>query len=157
MRRGSSPGMLFTPTLLARWLQQLLSCVNHPSWDGSWVLTCFISDYTAAFYSNSPMSSLSSMIPAPSWSLYAAMKSSSRLLYGSFAIEHPSITFSLVMQSTSKGDFRSSPCVLLGLAADCIRAIPRNLNPYIYSTSFSRYVEVYHARLACSHTSPGCD
>ena len=41
--------MLFTPMLLAHWLQ-LLSCVNHPSWDGSRVLTCFISDSTAAFY-----------------------------------------------------------------------------------------------------------
>lgn len=54
------------------------------------------------------MSSLASVIPAPTRSIYAATKSSSLLLYQSLSIEHPSITFSLVMPSTIKGDFRSS-------------------------------------------------
>jgi short-subunit dehydrogenase len=54
------------------------------------------------------MSSLASVIPAPTRSLYAASKSSALLLYESLAIEHPSITFSLMMPSTIKGDFRSS-------------------------------------------------
>ena len=145
--------MLFTPMLLAHWLQQLLSCVNHPSWDGSRVLTCFISDSTSAFYLE--LTHVISILrhprthPVP----LCGKKSSSRLLYESFAIGHSSITLSFVMPSTRKGDFRSPPGVFLGVAVDCIRAIPRNLSPHILPISFPHYVEVYHVKLVCSDTN----
>jgi len=54
------------------------------------------------------VSSLASVIPAPTRSLYASSKSSSLLLYQSLAIEHPGITFTFVMPSTVEGDFRAS-------------------------------------------------
>lgn len=54
------------------------------------------------------VSSLASVIAAPTRALYASTKSASLLLYQSLAIEHPGITFSLIMPSTVEGDFRAS-------------------------------------------------
>ena len=83
-----------------------------PSITQVWVLNRLVQIPLLLSTSNSPsmllMSSLASVIPAPTRSLYAATKSSSLLLYESLAIEHPSITFSLMIPSTIKGDFRST-------------------------------------------------
>lgn len=54
------------------------------------------------------LSSLASVIPAPTRSIYASSKSSSLLLYQALAVEHPSIAFTFVMPSTVEGDFRAS-------------------------------------------------
>ncbi|KAJ6608837.1 hypothetical protein B0H10DRAFT_2066309 [Mycena sp. CBHHK59/15] len=54
------------------------------------------------------ISSLASVIPAPTRSLYASTKSAALLLYQALAIEHPEIAFSLVLPSTVEGDFRAS-------------------------------------------------
>jgi short-subunit dehydrogenase len=54
------------------------------------------------------VSSLASVIPAPTRALYASTKSASLLLYQALAIEHRGITFSVVMPSTVEGDFRAS-------------------------------------------------
>lgn len=62
--------------------------------------------------SNSPsillVSSLASVIPAPTRSLYASSKSASLVLYQSLSIEHPQISFTFVLPSTVEGDFRAS-------------------------------------------------
>ncbi|KAL1716094.1 NAD-P-binding protein [Schizophyllum commune] len=54
------------------------------------------------------ISSLASVIPAPTRSIYASTKGASLLLYQSLAIEHPNIAFSHIMPSTVEGDFRAS-------------------------------------------------
>lgn len=54
------------------------------------------------------ISSLASVIPAPTRAIYASTKSASLLLYQALAIEHRAITFSLIMPSTVEGDFRVS-------------------------------------------------
>ncbi|EFI28555.1 hypothetical protein CC1G_13577 [Coprinopsis cinerea okayama7 len=54
------------------------------------------------------VSSLASVIPAPTRALYASTKSASLVLYQALAIEHPQVTFSHVMPSTVEGDFRAS-------------------------------------------------
>ncbi|KAF5346096.1 hypothetical protein D9756_010813 [Leucocoprinus leucothites] len=54
------------------------------------------------------VSSLASVIPAPTRAIYASTKSASLLLYQALAIEHRGIAFSLVMPSTVEGDFRAS-------------------------------------------------
>ncbi|KAL1747350.1 hypothetical protein HDZ31DRAFT_80575 [Schizophyllum fasciatum] len=54
------------------------------------------------------ISSLASVIPAPTRSIYASTKGASLLLYQSLAIEHPNIAFSHVLPSTVEGDFRAS-------------------------------------------------
>ncbi|KXN85138.1 hypothetical protein AN958_11628 [Leucoagaricus sp. SymC.cos] len=54
------------------------------------------------------VSSLASVIPAPTRAIYASTKSASLLLYQALAIEHRGISFSLVMPSTVEGDFRAS-------------------------------------------------
>ncbi|KAJ3565862.1 hypothetical protein NP233_g7373 [Leucocoprinus birnbaumii] len=54
------------------------------------------------------VSSLASVIPAPTRAIYASTKSASLLLYQALAIEHRGVNFSLVMPSTVEGDFRSS-------------------------------------------------
>jgi short-subunit dehydrogenase len=54
------------------------------------------------------VSSLAAVIPAPTRSLYASTKSASLLLYQSLAIEHPHISFPLIIPSTVEGDFRAS-------------------------------------------------
>ncbi|KAI0648788.1 NAD(P)-binding protein [Trametes meyenii] len=50
------------------------------------------------------MSTLASVIPAPTLSLYGAAKSAAYQLYQALAIEHPSISFTLVLPSTVRGD-----------------------------------------------------
>ncbi|KAF8654630.1 hypothetical protein AX16_003511 [Volvariella volvacea WC 439] len=54
------------------------------------------------------LSSLASVIPAPTRSVYASTKSSSLLLYQSLSIEHPTIKFTHILPSTVEGDFRAS-------------------------------------------------
>ncbi|KAF9440899.1 NAD(P)-binding protein, partial [Macrolepiota fuliginosa MF-IS2] len=54
------------------------------------------------------VSSLASLIPAPTRTIYASTKSASLLLYQALAIEHRGISFSLIMPSTVEGDFRTS-------------------------------------------------
>ncbi|TRM62430.1 hypothetical protein BD626DRAFT_499204 [Schizophyllum amplum] len=54
------------------------------------------------------ISSLASVIPAPTRSIYASTKGASLLLYQSLAIEHPDISFSHILPSTVEGDFRAS-------------------------------------------------
>ena len=149
--------MLFTPMLLAYWLQQLLSCMNHPSCDGSRVLTCFISDSTAAFYLEltHALSTLYNpcIHPVPlCWNeiLFSPVV---RVVRDLTPVNNP---FARNAEH-EQGDFRSPPGVFLGVAVDCIRAIPRNLRPRIHPISFPHYVEVYRVKLACSDTNPGCD
>ncbi|EKM77061.1 hypothetical protein AGABI1DRAFT_122304 [Agaricus bisporus var. burnettii JB137-S8] len=54
------------------------------------------------------ISSLASVIPAPTRSIYASTKSASLLLYQALAIEHRSVAFSLILPATVEGDFRAS-------------------------------------------------
>jgi len=54
------------------------------------------------------VSSLASVIPAPTRAIYASTKSASLLLYQALAVEHRGIAFSLVLPSTVEGDFRAS-------------------------------------------------
>jgi len=54
------------------------------------------------------VSSAAAVIPAPTRALYASTKAASLVLYQALSIEHPSITFSLIMPSTVEGDFRAS-------------------------------------------------
>ncbi|KAI5123733.1 hypothetical protein M0805_000326 [Coniferiporia weirii] len=54
------------------------------------------------------LSSLAAVAPAPTRALYGATKSASLLLYESLAIEHPDITFTVVLPATIEGDFRRS-------------------------------------------------
>lgn len=55
-----------------------------------------------------PQTHFRSVIPSPTRPPYTTIKPSSILLYKFLAIEHPSITFPLVMPSTIKGYFRTS-------------------------------------------------
>ena len=48
------------------------------------------------------------MIPAPTRSIYASTKSASLMLYQALAIEHPLITFTLMIPGTIEGAFRAS-------------------------------------------------
>ena len=54
------------------------------------------------------ISSLASVIPAPTRALYAATKGASLLAHQALAIEHPNIKFSFVLPSTVEGNFRAS-------------------------------------------------
>lgn len=54
------------------------------------------------------ISSLASIIPAPTRSIYASTKSASLLLYQALAIEHRGISFSFIIPATVEGDFRAS-------------------------------------------------
>lgn len=54
------------------------------------------------------ISSIASIIPAPTRSLYGSTKAASFILYRSLSIEHPRIRFSIVCPATVEGDFRSS-------------------------------------------------
>lgn len=75
----------------------------------------FIIDFKIPLLTNSSpspsillVSSLASVIPAPTRSLYASSKSASLLLYQALAIEHPRISFTFILPSTVEGDFRAS-------------------------------------------------
>ncbi|EPT01355.1 NAD-binding protein [Fomitopsis schrenkii] len=54
------------------------------------------------------ISSLASLVPAPTRSLYGSTKGASLLLYQSLAIEHPAVTFSFAIPATVAGSFRAS-------------------------------------------------
>jgi short-subunit dehydrogenase len=54
------------------------------------------------------ISSVASLIPAPTRSLYGSTKSASLLLYQSLSIEHPKITFTHILPATVAGNFRAS-------------------------------------------------
>ncbi|TFL06349.1 hypothetical protein BDV98DRAFT_559259 [Pterulicium gracile] len=54
------------------------------------------------------VSSLASVIPAPTRTLYGSTKAASFLLYKALGIEHPSVRVSCVLPSTVEGDFRAS-------------------------------------------------
>ncbi|KAK1218518.1 hypothetical protein PQX77_018844 [Marasmius sp. AFHP31] len=54
------------------------------------------------------ISSLASVIPAPTRTLYGSTKAASLMLYQSLAIEHPGIRWSFVLPSTVRGGFRGS-------------------------------------------------
>jgi short-subunit dehydrogenase len=69
------------------------------------------------------VSSLASLIPAPTRSIYASTKSASLLLYQSLAIEHRSVAFSLIIPATVEGDFRAS-------AVDSGPVVERDPNKY---------------------------
>jgi len=53
------------------------------------------------------LSSVASVIPAPTRTLYGATKAAAFTLFRSLAIEHPKITFSSVLPASVEGDFRS--------------------------------------------------
>jgi len=65
------------------------------------------------------VSSLAAVIPAPTRSLYASTKAASLTLYQSMSIEHPNITFTVVIPSTVEGDLRSK-----ALDADVVASAP---------------------------------
>jgi short-subunit dehydrogenase len=69
------------------------------------------------------LSSLASLIPAPTRSIYASTKSASLLLYQSLAVEHRGIAFSLIIPATVEGNFRAS-------AVDGGAVVERNPNKY---------------------------
>lgn len=54
------------------------------------------------------VSSLASVIAAPTRTIYASTKAASLVLYQALSIEHPNISFSLIIPSTVEGDFRAS-------------------------------------------------
>ncbi|KII86262.1 hypothetical protein PLICRDRAFT_177834 [Plicaturopsis crispa FD-325 SS-3] len=54
------------------------------------------------------VSSLASVIPAPTRALYGSTKSAALVLYQALSIEHPAIAFSHVLPSTVEGAFRAS-------------------------------------------------
>ncbi|EDR04783.1 uncharacterized protein LACBIDRAFT_303996 [Laccaria bicolor S238N-H82] len=54
------------------------------------------------------VSSLASVIAAPTRTIYASTKAASLVLYQALSIEHPNISFSLILPSTVEGDFRAS-------------------------------------------------
>ncbi len=54
------------------------------------------------------ISSIASIIPAPTRSIYGSTKAASFVLYRSLSIEHPRIGFSIVCPATVEGDFRGS-------------------------------------------------
>ncbi|PFH46897.1 hypothetical protein AMATHDRAFT_77450 [Amanita thiersii Skay4041] len=54
------------------------------------------------------ISSLASVIPAPTRTLYASTKAAALVLYQALSIEHPRIRFTHFMPSTVEGDFRAS-------------------------------------------------
>src|SRR5258706_579940 len=54
------------------------------------------------------ISSIASIIPAPTRSIYGSTKAASFILYRSLSIEHPRIGFSIVCPATVEGDFRGS-------------------------------------------------
>lgn len=54
------------------------------------------------------LSSVASLIPAPTRALYAATKSAALLFFQSLSIEHPAIAFSSVLPASIEGDFRGS-------------------------------------------------
>jgi len=54
------------------------------------------------------VSSVASLIPAPTRALYAATKSAALLFFQSLSIEHPAIVFSSVLPASIEGDFRAS-------------------------------------------------
>jgi short-subunit dehydrogenase len=54
------------------------------------------------------LSSVASLIPAPTRALYAATKSAALLFFQSLSIEHPAIVFSSVLPASIEGDFRST-------------------------------------------------
>lgn len=53
------------------------------------------------------LSSLSSLVAAPTRTLYGSTKGAALLLYQSLSIEHPSIRFSFIIPATVEGDFRA--------------------------------------------------
>jgi short-subunit dehydrogenase len=54
------------------------------------------------------VSSLASVIPAPTRAIYGSTKAASFTLYQALSIEHPSVNFSYVLPSTVEGNFRAS-------------------------------------------------
>lgn len=54
------------------------------------------------------ISSLGSIVPAPTRSLYGSTKGASLLLYQSLAIEHRAVTFSFAIPATVAGSFRAA-------------------------------------------------
>ncbi|KZT24402.1 NAD(P)-binding protein [Neolentinus lepideus HHB14362 ss-1] len=54
------------------------------------------------------LSTLASVIPAPTRTLYGSTKSASFMLYQSLSIEHPDIHFAFVLPATVEGNFRAS-------------------------------------------------
>lgn len=54
------------------------------------------------------LSSLASLLAAPTRAVYGSTKGAALLLYQSLSIEHPLIKFSFVIPSTVEGDFRAS-------------------------------------------------
>ena len=54
------------------------------------------------------VSSLASVIPAPTRAIYGSTKAASFNLYQALSIEHPSVDFSYVLPSTVEGNFRAS-------------------------------------------------
>lgn len=54
------------------------------------------------------ISSIASIISAPTRSLYGSTKAASFVLYRTLSIEHPRIRFSIVCPATVEGDFRGS-------------------------------------------------
>ncbi|KAJ8473723.1 hypothetical protein ONZ45_g16193 [Pleurotus djamor] len=104
------------------------------------------------------ISSLASVVPAPTRTIYASTKAASLVLYQALSIEHPQIAFSAIMPYTVEGDFRAS-AVDAGpvreadpskhglkreaVAARCIEAIDRGektvFQPAFYRAGFFLY------------------
>ncbi|KAG8930227.1 hypothetical protein FRC02_004486 [Tulasnella sp. 418] len=72
------------------------------------------------------ISSVASVIPAPTRSIYASTKSASLILFQSLSIEHPLVQFSHVLPATVEGDFRAGAVDGGGVREDLKGALDRN-------------------------------
>ncbi|KAI0259322.1 NAD(P)-binding protein [Gloeopeniophorella convolvens] len=102
------------------------------------------------------LSSLGSVIPAPTRAIYGSTKAASYQLYQALSIENPSINFSYVLPSTVEGNFRLS-AVDLGptreanpaqaglkrevVAEQCIRAIDTRERT-VFTPAIYRYAQL---------------
>jgi len=104
------------------------------------------------------LSSLASIIPAPTRTLYGSTKGASLLLYQSLAIEHPEVAFTFILPSTIEGNFRASAVdsgrvrekdpnksglKRVDVAAGCINAVDRG-EKVVFMPSWNRYAHLLY-------------
>ena len=153
--------MLFATTSLAPWFQQLPSCVNRPHWVRSRILTCFILGSTVAFYLEftlNPHDLLTSLRdprthPIPLYCNEFLPSSVIRIGRDRTPVNNP---FARNAEHEQGGLPLTTWC-FLGRSRRLYSSNSKEFESIYSLMSFSRYVEVYRAGLACSHTNQGCD
>ncbi|KDQ20426.1 hypothetical protein BOTBODRAFT_101003 [Botryobasidium botryosum FD-172 SS1] len=89
------------------------------------------------------LSSVASVIPAPTKTLYGATKAAAFTLFRSLAIEHPEIAFSSVLPASVEGDFRS-------------RAVDANTNTSTRATESDQPLRKPEKKLGKDHVAHEC-